>query len=79
MLHRSDFFYADDGLVASTKPVWLQVVFGTLTGLLDRVGFWTNIKNTFGILYRPFCVMGTHSKAAYGRQMIWEGLTYRAR
>ena len=32
-------FYAEDGLVASTNPVWLQGTFDTLMRLFDRVGF----------------------------------------
>ena len=31
-------FYADDGLVASTDPEWLQGMFYNLTGIFDRVG-----------------------------------------
>ena len=27
VLHRTEFYYADDGLVTSTYPVWLQVAF----------------------------------------------------
>ena len=33
VIHFAVIFYADDGLVASMKPVWLQVPFDTLTGV----------------------------------------------
>ena len=35
---KAAFFYADDRLVASTDPGWLQTSFDKLTGLFDRVG-----------------------------------------
>ena len=35
---KSEFFHADNGLVASTDPGWKQLVFDTLTGIFDRVG-----------------------------------------
>ena len=31
-------FYADNGLVASTDPGWLQLAFDMLMGIFDRVG-----------------------------------------
>ena len=37
VLNRAKFLYADDGLVASMDPVWLQGAFETLTVLFDRV------------------------------------------
>ena len=38
VLCHSIFFYADDVLIASADPVWLQGAFDTLAGLFDRVG-----------------------------------------
>ena len=35
---KADFFYEDNGLVASTYPGWLQSEFDTLPGLFGRVG-----------------------------------------
>ena len=37
VLHRTNFYYKDDGLVTSTDPVWLQGAFENLTGLFNRV------------------------------------------
>ena len=37
-IHHAAFFYADDGLVASTYPICMHGVFNTLTRLFDRVG-----------------------------------------
>ena len=47
---RASFFYVDNGLIASTRPEWLQGAFDTLTGLFDQVGLQTNIVKTVGML-----------------------------
>ena len=41
--HQNALFYPYDGMVASLDPLWLQGVFITLVGLLDRVGLRTNL------------------------------------
>ena len=41
-------FYADNGMVASSDPGWLQGAFNTLVGLFDRVGLQTNVGKTVG-------------------------------
>ena len=46
-------FYADDGLVVSTDPDWLQEEFDTLTGLFDRVVMRKNVGNTVGMVFCP--------------------------
>ena len=51
--HQAALFYADDGMVASSDPRWLQGVFNTLVGLFDRVGLRTNIGETVGIVFHP--------------------------
>ena len=35
--HQADLFCADDGMVASSDPRWLQGVFNTLVSLFNRV------------------------------------------
>ena len=50
---RAEFFYADDGVVESTDPEWLQLEFDMLTGIFDRVGLQKNVRKTVGIVYRP--------------------------
>ena len=72
-------FYAEDGLVASTNPVWLQGTFDTLMRLFDRVGFSTNVGNTARMLCHPFRIVGTQSEVDYERRMTGEVLTYWAR
>ena len=36
--HQASLFYADDGMVASSDPHWLQWAFNALVGLFERVG-----------------------------------------
>ena len=71
--------YADDILIASTNPVWMQRAFLILTGLFDRVGIQINVLNMKGMLYRPCHAVGTHLEEAYKRRMTGAGLTYRDR
>ena len=35
---KAEFFYADDGVVDSTDPGWLQSALNFLTGMFDQVG-----------------------------------------
>ena len=37
-------FYAGDGMVAFTNPVWIQTTFGMLMGIFDRLGLHKNIQ-----------------------------------
>ena len=50
---KSAFLYANYWMVASTDPGWLQQVFETLTGLFDRGGLQTNIRNTVWMVCSP--------------------------
>ena len=77
--HQSSLFYADDGMVASSNPRWLQWVFDALVSLFKQVGLRTNIGKTVNMVYRICQAAGTQSVAAYGRKMTGEGPTYRER
>ena len=44
--HQAALFYADDGMLASSDPQWLQWAFTQLVGLFDRVGLNTNCGKT---------------------------------
>ena len=39
--HQAALFYADDGMLASSDPKWIQWAFAQLVGLFDRVGLNT--------------------------------------
>ena len=63
--HQAAFFYADDGMVASSEPLWLQGAFNTLVGLFDRVGLQTNFGKTVGMVCLPCQAAGNQLEAAY--------------
>ena len=53
MMAKAALFYADNGMVLSTYPGWLQLAFDTLKGVFDRVGLQTNVHKTVGVVCRP--------------------------
>ena len=75
-MHQASLFYADDGMVASSDPRWLQWAFTTLVGFFDRVGLNTNTGKTVSMICRPCTAVGNQLVEAYGRKMTGEGLTY---
>ena len=52
--HQAALFYADDGIVVSSDPAWLQGAFTALVGLFDRVGLLTNSGKTVSMVCHPF-------------------------
>ena len=52
--HQAALFYANDGMVTSADPTWLQGVFTALVGLFDRVGLRTNVGKTVSMFCHPF-------------------------
>ena len=77
--HQAALFYADNSMVESSKPRWLQWAFDALAGLLERVRLRTNVGKKFSMVFRPYQAAGTQSIAAYGMKMTGEGPTYRER
>ena len=51
--HQAALFYADDGMIASSDPQWLQWAFTQLVGLFDMVGLNTNTGKTVSMACRP--------------------------
>ena len=41
--HQSAVFYADNGMVVSSDPAWIQGAFNSLVAIFDRVGLLTNV------------------------------------
>ena len=72
-------FCADDGMVASSDPVWLQGAFNALVSLFDRVSLQTNIGKTVGMVCRPCQAAGRLTTAEYGRRITGRGQSYRER
>ena len=77
--HQATLFYADDIMVASSDPRWLQWAFTTLVGLFDRVGLKTNTGKTVSMTCRPCPSVGNWLEAAYGNTITGEGLAYLER
>ena len=55
---QNSLFWADDDMVTSSDPRWLQGNFVTLLVLFYRVGLKTNGIKTVTMVYRPFQAAG---------------------
>ena len=66
---KAAFFYAEDGLVASTDPGWLHSAFDTLTGIFNRVRLRKNTSKTVGTVCTPCQADGVRADKAYTRHM----------
>ena len=77
--HQAALFYADDGMLASSDPQWMQWAFTQIVGLFDRVELNTNSGKTVRMTCQPCSTMGNRSEEAYGRLMTGEGSTPRER
>ena len=62
--HQATLFYADNGMVASSNPRWLQWVFNALVSLFERVGLRTNVGKTVSMTCRPCPAAGNQSEEA---------------
>ena len=77
--HQAALFYADDGMIASSDPRWLQWAFTILVGLFDRVGLKTNQHKTVSMTCRSCSPSGNRSEASYAHTMTGAGPTPRER
>ena len=77
--HKAALFYADNGIVASSDPRWLQSSSNTLVVLFDRVGLFTNARNTVDMVFLPCQATGNLSEVAYRGRITGESPTYRER
>ena len=67
------FLYADNGMVDSTNPGWIQTAFDTLTGLFYWVGLNNNVRKTVGVVCHPCRAVGVRAYEAYIRRMTGVG------
>ena len=68
--HQSEVFYADDGLVVSLYPAWLQGAFNALVAIFDRVGLLTNVEKTVSMVCLPcWAGAGNRTEEAYASQL----------
>ena len=77
--HQAALFYADDGMVASSVPHWIQWEFNALVGLFEFVGLRTNVGKTVIMVCRPCQAEGNQLEAAYGQKIPGDGPAYRER
>ena len=77
--HQAALVYADDGMLASSDPRWLQWAFTQLVGLFDRVGLKTNCNKTVSMTCRPCSTLANRSEETYGHIMTGDGPTPRER
>ena len=72
--NESTLFYANDNMVVSSDPAWLQGAFTALVGIFDRVGLMTNVGKTVRMVCHP-CQAGARNttEEAYGRRITGGG------
>ena len=66
---KASFFYAYNGMYASTDPGWIQLAFDMLTGKFNWVGLRKNVRKTMGMVCRPCRAAWVRGDEAYTRQM----------
>ena len=62
-------FYADNEMVSSTYPGWIQLVLNVLTEIFERVGLRTNVQKTVGMVCRTYRAAGVQAYEAYTRRI----------
>ena len=77
---QSEVFHADDDIVVSLDPAWLQGAFNALVAIFDRVGLLTNVGKTVSMVCHP-CQAGAGNctEEAYGRRITGLGRSYAER
>ena len=60
----AEYFYADNGLLVSTRATQLQQAFEVLTEMFDWVGLLTNFFKTVIMVCQLCCKIGGHSAEA---------------
>ena len=75
----SALLYDNSGMVESTDPGWLQLAFETMMWLFDRVGLWTNVRKTVGMVCRICRSDGVRADEDYTRRMTGEGRSFKER
>jgi hypothetical protein len=71
-------FYADDGLLAASNHLWLQMVLSCLCELFERVGLCMNVQKTKTMTCTPGYISGQVTVLAYRSRMVGVGESYRA-
>ena len=64
------YFYADDWVVSSADPGWLQLAFNFLTGMFDMLVLQLNSCKTVGIVCWPCLVVLVRVDKYYNWRMM---------
>ena len=62
-------FYADNGLIVSRNPEWLQMALDRLVSFFERIGLKTNTRKTKTMACVPGYISARQSDAVYERRM----------
>ena len=78
--HQEAVFYADNGMVVSSDPAWLQGAFSSLVAIFDRVGLQTNVNKKVSMACHPCRAgPGNLTTAGYSRRLTGVGKTFKER
>ena len=78
--HQSAVFYAENRMVVSSDPAWLQGAFSALVAIFDRVGLRTNVNKTVSMACHPcWAGAGNWNAAGYSRRLTGVGKTFTER
>ena len=73
-------FYADDGMVVSSDPAWLQGAFSAQVSIFNKVGLRNNVGKTVSMACHPCRAgAGNRTEAGYSRRLAGVGTTYTER
>ena len=78
--HQLAVFYADNSMVVSSDPAWLQGVFNALLEIFDRVGLLSSVGKTVIMVCHPcWAGGGNRTEEAYRRRLTGVGRSYAER
>ena len=79
MAEKTNFFHADDGIIASTNLLWLQWSFDVLIGLFERFVLQTNMARTVEMVCQPGKISGRQSTDEYRQHITEKGDSHHVR
>jgi len=69
-------FYADDGMIGSRDPKWLQESFDVLVELFKCMDLWTNVNKTKVMICMPGSLRTRESDVSYKRCQTGQGKSF---
>ena len=56
----AEIFYADDGILVSPRPAWIQADLDVSTGTFNRAGLQKNLDKMVGMVCHTFYIVSKH-------------------